>query len=591
MSDIIFPLNSSMSERIFIEQVKMLYGNIWISIIGTLLTAIVSVWLLSDSVSHVLLFVWFIGHLFVGFVRGVLYIRFSTTMSLERSFKPHFWAWSYASTALFSGIIWGSLPWLAMDTTSLMNTLMISFVVTGMVVSSIGATAAFLPVFLMFSIPAGGMLAARFFVETGMLAEISSLLLLFLLGSISFTISLNHIFRKSISQRFERDALLLDVEEKRKEAERANRDKSRFLASASHDLRQPLHALNLYLSSMSIEEDPKSYNVLLNKAQTSSVALGDLLNSLLDISGLDGEAVQPQYNKFALLPLLEACSNEFAPIASEEDVTLKVRCLQGVCIETDSTLFGRMLSNLVSNAIRHSQSDKVLIAARQRGKYIRVEVWDAGRGIAAGKLDDIFSEFYQLNNPERDRQKGLGLGLAIVRRLSFLLKHPVSVCSRVEQGSCFSLMLPASPPIEAVEQATCDGEFLDISGMFVLLVDDDVTILDAMRGWLRLRACEVLVASSCVELVEKLASHEYPVPDVMIADYRLRDGETGLRAVAEVRNYYRNMLPAMIVSGDTSPSVVEQTKEAQCHCLAKPVTEVTLVRALSAFKATSKKNK
>jgi len=571
------------TERTFAEQVRMLYGNTSIAIIGGLLTASACVFLLRDSASSTVLAAWFSVHVTIALIRGLMLWRFGAASASEAAFRPRYWAWMYAGVALASGLAWGALPWLAMDVSSLSDTLVTGLAIYGMVASSIGSHAAFLPAFFAFSAPAGGMLGMRLIVEGGELATIGVFILVYLAANVFFAVALNRIVRTSIARRFERDALLADVEQKRFEAERANRDKSRFLASASHDLRQPLHALNLYLDTMGAESDPEKIAGLLARARASGKTLGELLNTLLDVSQLDAKSVHPEYKVLPLLVPFEDCINEFAPLAREKGIELRMRYPAGAYVRTDPVLFGRMLRNLVSNAVQHTQSGKVLLAARRRGANWLVEVWDTGPGIAEKDLDNIFTEFYQLDNPERDREKGLGLGLAIVRRLSGLLDHPVSVCSMPGRGSRFSVSVPVcEAPADALRFTGSAREGCDLGGMFVLLVDDDAVILDAMRGWLRPRGCEALAATGGDDMLALLAAGEHPRPDVIVADYRLRGAETGLDVVQKLRARCGAGIPAVIISGDTAKDVVHRVQFAGCRFLSKPVNEDVLVRTLAA---------
>ncbi|MDQ6971823.1 MAG: ATP-binding protein, partial [Mariprofundaceae bacterium] len=236
-----------------------------------------------------------------------------------------------------------------------------------------------------------------------------------------------------------------------------------------------------------------------------------------------------------------------------------------------------------SNAVRHTEKGKVLLAVRRGAGHLRIEVWDTGPGIAEEKREAIFSEFYQLNNPERDREKGLGLGLAIVKRLSLLLDHSISLKSVPGRGSCFRISLQACL---AGDQCTAPAALSvqrDIAGMFVLLIDDDASILDAMRHWLRARDCEVLAADSGPAMLAELNRLDYPLPDVIVSDYRLANEENGVLLVKNLRQHFGASVPAIVISGDTAADVIAEVKEGRCLFLPKPVQESKLLKVLSGF--------
>jgi len=253
-------------------------------------------------------------------------------------------------------------------------------------------------------------------------------------------------------------------------------------------------------------------------------------------------------------------------------------------IRTDPVLFKRIVRNLIANAIRHTGSGGVLVGARLRDGLARVEVYDTGPGIAEDDLQRIFDEFYQVNNPERDREKGLGLGLAIVRRIAAMLGHEIEVASRPGRGSRFSVIAPVCAVVEGCEAGAPNAAGVpDLAGLFVVVVDDDRMILEAMRGLLREWGCEVLLAESEGELMAELAAHAYPKPDLLVSDYRLRGARTGLDVVAAVRARFADAaLPAAIISGDMHTEVQNDARAAGCAWLGKPVAGPEMRRLLAA---------
>lgn len=343
-----------------------------------------------------------------------------------------------------------------------------------------------------------------------------------------------------------------------------------------------MHALDLFHGSLASQLDKDIQRELLDMARQSGRSLAEMLGELLDVARLDAGKVEVRRKRLRLAPLIRECAGELRPLAVDKGLSLRVRIPHGICVETDSVLLKRILRNLLTNAIQHTELGGVLIGARRRENRVRIEVYDTGPGIDAENLDKVFDEFYQVNNPERDREKGLGLGLAIVRRLAALLGCEVNVRSRPGRGSCFSVAMPVceamAPCEEAIDVAI---DKVDLAGLFIMVVDDDRAILDGMRRLLRGWGCEVLLAEGGRELMDELSGHAYPAPDLVICDYRLRGGETGLDVVAAVRRHFGvGDLPAAIVSGDIQPEVNRAATAAHCTFLAKPMGERELKRLL-----------
>jgi signal transduction histidine kinase len=375
--------------------------------------------------------------------------------------------------------------------------------------------------------------------------------------------------------RMQKDA----AESARTQAEEANRAKSQFFAAASHDLRQPLHALGLFSASLREMSPEPEKRVVVDQVYASIDALESLFDELLDISKLDAGFVKPEPSHLPVSRVLELMRAQFSKPAAEKGLKLSVVSC-GAIVHTDAVLLSRILSNLVSNAIRYTQSGKVLVGCRRRAGVLRIEVWDTGIGIPGDQRERIFEEFYQLDNPERDRSRGLGLGLSIVRRLAMLLHHPLMLESEVGRGTVFRLDIPfgdhakiASVPEPAVERNDV------MAGKRVLVVDDEVSIRQGMQELLMRWGCQPVIASTPEEAIS-LLDHA-GCPDLIISDYRLAGAETGSQAIDAIRSRYGRQIPAMLITGDTSP---ERLREARAtgHLLQhKPVRPVQLRAACS----------
>ena len=411
---------------------------------------------------------------------------------------------------------------------------------------------------------------------------IGVLVIVFILVNGGFAFNLNRITQTSIARQFEREELLEQVRQQQQEAEEAHLAKSQFLAAVSHDLRQPLHAMDLFHSSLELALEKKEALELLTLAQSSSHALKEMLGELMDVARIDAGSIQPEREIISLDSLLQSVSHDMLPIAQQKQLAFRFRLPGPVFFDSDPVLLKRIIRNLLSNAINHTQTGGVLLGVHMRNGKASISIYDTGPGIAQDQIPHIFDEFYQVNNPERDREKGIGLGLAIVRRISDLLDHQVDVHSVKGRGSCFSVSVPVCLPIddewpEPIVETISD----DVSGLFVFVVDDDRSILQGMRTLLLGWGCEILLAESKQELVDELVEYNYQPPDVIISDYRLRRGRNGLEVVEAVRTHFNSNTPAIIISGDIQSEVREQVAMAQCNWLEKPVQSEALKRMLS----------
>lgn len=366
------------------------------------------------------------------------------------------------------------------------------------------------------------------------------------------------------------------VEARTRDLALANSAKSHFLAAASHDLRQPMHALGLFVAQLLAKPQTVEQRRLVDRIHASSQAMNALLDSLLDISRLDAGAVTPEAIDFPLDRLFARMRDEFEPLAQEKGLALRI-APSGVWLRSDPVLLGRIVQNLVSNAVRYTPRGGVLVGCRRRGAAVRIDVIDSGTGIPEEEREHVFREFYQLANPEHDRSKGLGLGLAIVERLARLLDHPVEIASRAGRGSRFSITVTrgaprsTAAPLEAIETGIPRGAL-------VSLIDDDALAREAMRGLISSWGCEVVSAASAAEAALKLAAYGR-MPDLIVTDYRLAGGGTGLQAIAQLHSAFGAQIPACLVTGDTSPDVLGEIESAGLHALTKPVAPLRL-RAL-----------
>ena len=372
---------------------------------------------------------------------------------------------------------------------------------------------------------------------------------LFAIGNVQLARGFNASFIAVQNARFENSDLAAELRVQKEAAEAATLAKSRFLAAASHDLRQPVHALSLFVGALHGTELPADAHRLLDHIQTSVASVDGLFASLLDISRLDAGVVTAKAETFPIQPLLERIARDHAADAAQKHIALRLYASSAFVV-TDQLLLERVLRNLVSNAIRYTDHGRVVIGCRRHGDAVSVQVLDTGRGIPAAAREQIFEEFHQLHEPGNERNPGLGLGLAIVRRLCELLSLPLSLTSTESRGSCFSVDVPLAASPTLSEAADEPGILTQPAGL-ILVIDDNDGIREAMGALLRRWGHETVVAATG-ETMLALADR---TPDLIIADYHLGQSANGLQTIAALRKHFGATVPAMIITGDTALDV------------------------------------
>jgi GAF domain-containing protein len=367
-----------------------------------------------------------------------------------------------------------------------------------------------------------------------------------------------------------------EIQEKSRQLELANTYKSRFLAAASHDLRQPLHALNLFAAQIRTAIEPAERSRLVVQIDAAIGAMNELFDALLDMSKLDAGVLEPSLSEFPAAHLLERMKTTFAEAAHEKGLRLGVVPTRA-WIRSDFILLERILLNFVSNAVRYTTKGGVVVGCRRRAGRLHFEVWDSGPGIPEDQKESIFGEFYQIAARATAARGGLGLGLAIVDRLGRLLDHPVEVASRLGRGSRFSVSVPRVAE-HAVPREPSDSlaRIADtVSGKLVVVIDDDALVLSAMEGILRSWGCNTVTApteGAALAVVRQLDRQ----PDLIISDYRLAEGRTGIDAIEGLRRALGSAVPAFLMSGDTAPDRLRDATRGNYALLHKPVAPMTL---------------
>jgi two-component system, sensor histidine kinase len=376
----------------------------------------------------------------------------------------------------------------------------------------------------------------------------------------------------------ERKELEREIIDARRSAERANQANTAFLAAASHDLRQPVQALSLLNGALRRTVESSLALEMIDSQQQSLDAMTNLLNSLLDISRLDAGAVAPEIEVFPIQRLIDRLAAEFARQAGQKGLDFHIEP-SDILVESDPNLLGEIIQNFVSNAIRYTARGSVKMQCEQTNGNVCIRISDTGIGIEAEHIEDIFAEFRQLKAPGQ-KNEGFGLGLAIVQRLSNLLGHKIEVSSEPGSGSEFSVCLPAigaHKREQAVELSSRDAT--SEGGKFgtIILIEDDSSVANALVALLEAEGYRVAIAASAQE-AKTIARHIDATPDLIVTDFHLLDGSTGIEAVVDLRELFESDIPALIVTGDTSIVVQEARKLPNSILIRKPVNPDQLLR-------------
>ena len=371
------------------------------------------------------------------------------------------------------------------------------------------------------------------------------------------------------------------ADESRESADRANQAKSRFLATASHDLRQPLQTLALLNGILRrVVKEPSALEALAQQEQAIG-AMTRLLGALLDISKLESGAIRPEVTDFRVSTLFEGLRGEFASIAASKDLELQVSSCEEY-VHSDAALIEQIVKNLLSNAIKYTPAGgQVLLRARRELNAVKIDVVDTGIGIAPEQIDYIYDEFYQVGVPANSSREGYGLGLSIVQRLVRLLSLRLEVTSEVGKGSVFSLLLPRGQSRQAnvrAQLAALAAHAPPAARPRVLLVEDDPGVRDATRMLLSVEGYRVSAVASLTEALR--SAQQEGVPDLLITDYHLGGGELGTQVIGTLRENFRTVVKAVLVTGDTSTAVKQMPNDPRLRIVAKPIDAEQLLKVL-----------
>jgi signal transduction histidine kinase/CheY-like chemotaxis protein len=502
--------------------------------------------------------------------------------------------WAIGST--FGGGLWG-IAAVTMYPDSPPHQALLIVCLFGVVLGGLNLTAVYKPSFYGFVVPALVPLILREALVADHVHAFTALVMSVVLGFVlAFGHHLNDVLTRSLAIRYENVDLINGLKsqtraahEARTAAEAANRAKSQLLAAASHDLRQPLHALGLYTAALAARTREAPWQSLVSNVQNAVHALEAQFAQLLDLSQLEAGAHTPERSRVALAPLFARVAAEFRPQAVAKGLVLRCAATR-LAVDSDAALLERMVRNLVANAVHYTSRGGILIGGRRRGALVSVVIMDTGVGIAPEHGDRIFEEFYQVRRGGKSTAApaGMGLGLAIVRRLAQLLSHDVTVASRLGTGSCFRIDAPraadvvhafagAAPAVAAAGRAS-------LHGTLVAVVDDDPAAIDAMTELFAIWGANVVGGRDAQTLLAALGRWAR-YPDLVVADLRLSNGASGVTTVRALRDELGFAVPALIVSGDTSAAAERAARSAGLTLLPKPVVANVLEAVATALVA------
>ena len=557
------------AENMQAERIRVLYKQVASVLVGNIFVASLLTIFIYTYTNNSLSLYW------MAIVFGITVIRYGLLKQyykVERDESSVIrWGWIFAGTAFVSGCTWGAASILFLQTDNLIIMVFLLMTLTGITVGSSASLANFVWSYYAFAIPTILPFAYVLVLagEPGFIV-LSLMLSVFLLLQLVVAKKNQNTLDKSIVLRNENIELVEQLQIKNKKAEQANVAKTRFLAAASHDLRQPLHAMSIFLNVLSENNKDPEQAVVVDKIKKSSVSLENLLESLLDISKLDAGVINVDVKPFKIQTMFDVLRNEFKSIAAEKELDIHFMPTS-LSLNTDMQIIERVLRNLISNAIRYTEKGKVLVGCRRKKNSVVLSVWDTGIGIDSDESDIIFEEFHQLDNLSRDRSKGLGLGLSIVKRLTALLGVELSLKSVPGKGSVFSVECPRSF-VEKTVPIDTTSVLIDskLSDKTIIVVEDEAEIRDALNMLLSSWGCRVLELTSVGDVKDKLSVNDKV--DMILADYRLANHETGVDVIHAIHELYHDeKIPAIIITGDTAP---QRIKDAECsgfQIMHKPV--------------------
>lgn len=565
--------------RVAEEQIQQIFKQLpFVVVTCPLFGAVITALLLFDYVEPVRVYAW-VALVFVAY-SSFLFLWAWRRKSDTSSANANIWGKRYLFLSWITAASWGSVSLFLFPAESLVAQMILAMAVMIGAAAITVATIVYRPVFYCVLF-----LLVPLFVQFVRVGDEGHYI--FALGCVGFTAmlffinaSVSQLVEQSIRLRFSNHQLASDLRVQKDMVEKSSMAKSSFIAVASHDLRQPLHAHGLFLGELR-ERLGKDAVVsrIVDKLESSLLIVSELFDSLLDISRLEAGVVEANIQRFSVNEVMNPIVEQYRVKAEASGLVLRAvlpRCV----IKSDKILLGRILRNLLENAVCNTTRGKILIGCRRRGNSLMIQVWDTGCGIRENELHGIFKDYYQIKCQNRRRSHGMGLGLAVVSQLCDLLGHTVSVRSVFGKGSVFSVEVPITEPVEVSKHDLSPAAYIagGLGGMKVLVIDDDESVRLAMSGILGSWKCSVVAGCDADDVIRKMPSGY--IPDVIIADYQLSDGKTGPREIEVLNRRFNRDIDAAVITGDAAPRYDEGLGASQYPLLQKPVSPAKLCTLL-----------
>lgn len=581
----VFGQGDQITDRILFEQVESLAQNTISSVISGTLVALNFVCIYYWREPNIGILVWF-GIMVCWQLYRILLNRFYDKQKIEDK-NPNNGVLIYSVSYVVACTLWGATPWIFFPKDDILLVSIIIVLLLGLCSGAMGIVSAHkYTIYAMFVPMLTGLATALIYQGGYIYYFLAACVFIYLILSINLGLKLNLLLTDSLRSQYENEALAKQLADQVRIVEKASLEKTRFFASASHDLRQPLHSLGLFGSTILKKLEGTPDEQLGQNLMHCVDALETSFSTMLDVSKLDAGVVQANNASHALGDIFRTLQTQYGRLAEEKNLSLRFKP-GNKWVTTDRALLERLLGNLIHNALKFTTNGGVSVIARTRGDIVSVEIWDSGKGMHKQDLPRIFDEFYQIGNPERDRSLGLGMGLSIVRRLSNLMSLMLDVKSVDGRGTVFKILIPGVETPTSHERLETNfyagDKSAHLRGLRIMVVDDEATVRESTARALRDYGLVIEIVDGIDQARDRIKQliNNGTKLDAVISDFRLRNHENGITLIQEIRTMLNYKLPAVLVTGDTAPDRVHEAKMSGIPTLYKPVTVQKIIQELT----------
>ena len=593
----LFTPASAEDARVLAEQTRMVHRQAPASLVGGLVVLVLSVAVFRNRAELAVLLSWAAIIIALTVMRWRSWRAVQPELGTDSSMQ----AWLVRTTVflLCSGICWGSGLALFFAPDDPLQIAVVVIFCTALLAGAVVPLSAYARCYQIYAIPVAVPTVVLLFISDLVVLEYIAVgLLLFLIVNIGYSKNVENSMIALIEAELENTRLVEDLSAHQDElvmhrnealkqaqiANDANLARSQFLAVASHDLAQPLHSLGLFLDSLAVETKEArqpAQESLVHKAHQCWSAMTAMFSSLLEVSKLEAGVIEVNRVAIDARVAMEPVLTEFLPKAEAKALSFEVD-LESCVFDTDPSVFQRVLRNLLSNGLNHTDHGHIGVRVRPHDDRVQVDVFDTGAGIAQDELGNVFKEHYQIKTPGRGALVGLGLGLSIVEGLSTLLDIELTVESKVGVGTTFSLMVPAAQEASTtLEKQPVNKDINSLKDRLLVAIDDNESSRQAIATVLAREPCQLVIESDVDAAISTLATRN-AIPDIIVSDYDLADGRNGLDAIERIRDEFNASIPAIIITGHGAPDLFRQIDERCIPFLLKPFTKAELLTAVSA---------